>query len=53
MMSAPLASQLADHRRALGGPGRLLRELVRRGLPEEHLRAAATLVILLDEEAGR
>jgi len=52
-MTAPLASQFADRRRALDGPGRLLRELVKRGLPEEYLRAAALLVAVLDEEAGR
>jgi hypothetical protein len=56
MESAPLAADLADHRRALevtGGAGRLLRELVRRGLREEHVRTAAMLVLELDAGAGR
>ena len=35
-----------------GGPERLMRELVRRGLPEEGYRAAAALVIALEEVAG-
>jgi len=52
-MTAPLASQLADHRRTLDGLGRLLRELVKRGLREEHLPAALALVMVLNEEAGR
>ena len=52
-MTAPLASQVADHRRTLDGPGRLLRELVKRGLREEHLPAALALVMVLNEEAGR
>jgi hypothetical protein len=35
------------------GPARLLAALVRRGLAEEHLYAAAALVLVLDEGARR
>jgi len=34
------------------GPGRLLRELVRRGLSEDALTVAAALVLGLDREAA-
>jgi hypothetical protein len=37
--------------RAADGPGRLLRELVRRGLEEDARPAAAMLVLAMDEEA--
>jgi hypothetical protein len=36
-----------------GGAGRLLRALIRRGLHEEHVVAAALLVLELDAKAGR
>jgi len=44
----------AGLRREIGGGGaeRLLRELVRRGLPEDAYYAAAGLVLALEEEAG-
>ena len=35
------------------GPARLLRALMRAGMSEEHLRAAALLVLELDAGAGR
>jgi hypothetical protein len=50
-----LADELADWRRVhelgAGGAGRLLRELVRRGLAEDALEAAAALVLFLEHEA--
>jgi hypothetical protein len=52
-MTAPLASRDLADRRTLDGPGRLLKELIKRGLPEEHLRAAVALVVALDKEARR
>ena len=45
------ALELAGHRRTLDGPGRLLKEMVKRGLREEDLRAAARLVMVLNEAA--
>jgi len=55
-----LVDRLADHRRhdravrrRHGGPTRLLRALVRVGLAEEALPAAARLVQALDEGLGR
>ena len=42
----------AELRRGLGpGAERLLGELVRRGLDEDHLHAAAAIALVLDEEA--
>jgi hypothetical protein len=53
--SDAMVDQLRDRRR-LGrdneGPMRLMRKLIRRGLPEEHLIRAAALVLELDRQAG-
>jgi hypothetical protein len=62
-MSAQLAFDLGENgpktmaeaglRKGSPGPARLLAALVRRGLAEEHLPAAATIALILDEDAGQ
>jgi hypothetical protein len=56
MTAFATAREPAADRRALeptGGARRLLRALIRRGLREEDVPAAAMLVLMLDKKAGR
>ena len=54
MLAGPMELQtsVTGHKRAWSGTEKLLRELVRRGLPEELLLPAAALIRALDELAA-
>jgi hypothetical protein len=51
-VAEPIAREPARYAPASRGPRGLLNELIRQGLAEDALEAAAALCLLLDEEAN-